>query len=218
MAFLSGLLPGQHYSMTAEQIVDNPVPRPGGTRGLQGFYTVDRVQQRFWSSSPSFPIQVEILKIFSQSRVPQRLLSVSPGQAGERVFRTFPTGKKGAKIPRTQGSELGTESSSWTPSAQLGSGTVAQHGVQPLVQAVHGCCLSVLEASGRISCSTSCVSRCSHLEIWTLPSPLVSFSPSGVWVLSVEYVVFGTRALLGSTVDTCSTGGSGRIWAFSTLK
>ena len=36
---------------------------------------------------------------------------------------------------------------------------------------------------------------------------LVSFSSSGVSVLLVEYVVFGTRALLGSTVDTCSTGG-----------
>ena len=42
---------------------------------------------------------------------------------------------------------------------------------QPMVQAVHGCCLSVLEASGRISCSTCCMSRCSYLEIWTLPSP-----------------------------------------------
>ena len=27
-------------------------------------------------------------------------------------------------------------------------------------------------SSGRISCSTCYVSRCSHLEIWTLPSPL----------------------------------------------
>ena len=35
------------------------------------------------------------------------------------------------------------------------------------MQAVHGCCLSVLEAYGRISSSTCCVSRCSHLEIWT---------------------------------------------------
>ena len=38
--------------------------------------------------------------------------------------------------------------------------------------------------------------------------PLVSFSLcSGEWVLPVEYSVwiFGTRALLGSTVDTCST-------------
>ena len=34
---LSGFLPGQNYSMTAEQIVDNPVPRPGGAGDLQGF-------------------------------------------------------------------------------------------------------------------------------------------------------------------------------------
>ena len=43
----------------------------------------------------------------------------------------------------------------------------------------------------------------------------VSFIPSGVWVLLVECVVVGTRALLGSTVDTCSMGGFGRISAFS---
>ena len=34
---LSGFLPGQ-YSMTAEQIVDNPVPRPGGAGDLQGLH------------------------------------------------------------------------------------------------------------------------------------------------------------------------------------
>ena len=34
---LSGFLPGQNYSMTAEQIVDNPVPRPGGAGDSQGF-------------------------------------------------------------------------------------------------------------------------------------------------------------------------------------
>ena len=33
------------------------------------------------------------------------------------------------------------------------------------------------------------------------------FQSFGVWVLPVEYVVFGTRALLGLTVDTCSTRG-----------
>ena len=43
---------------------------------------------------------------------------------------------------------------------------------------------------------------------------LVSFSPSGVWVLPAEYVVLGTRALLGSTVDTCSTGGLDEFQAF----
>ena len=42
----------------------------------------------------------------------------------------------------------------------------------------------------------------------------------GVWVLLVEYSVwiFGTRALLGSTVDTCSTGGLGRISEISTFR
>ena len=34
---LSGFLPGQNYSMTAEQIVDNPVPRPDVAGDLQGF-------------------------------------------------------------------------------------------------------------------------------------------------------------------------------------
>ena len=37
-------------------------------------YTVDRVQQRFWSRSPSLLFQMEVYKIFSKSRVPQRLL------------------------------------------------------------------------------------------------------------------------------------------------
>ena len=32
---LSGFLPGQSYFFTAEQIVDNPVPWPGGAGGLQ---------------------------------------------------------------------------------------------------------------------------------------------------------------------------------------
>ena len=39
---------------------------------------------------------------------------------------------------------------------------------QPLVQAVHGCRLSAMEAFGRIPCYRCCVSRCSHLENWTL--------------------------------------------------
>ena len=33
-----GFLPGQHYSVTAEQIVDNPVPSPGGAGCLQGLH------------------------------------------------------------------------------------------------------------------------------------------------------------------------------------
>ena len=35
---LSGFLPGQNCSKTAEQIVDNPVPRPDVAEDLQGFH------------------------------------------------------------------------------------------------------------------------------------------------------------------------------------
>ena len=49
---------------------------------------------------------------------------------------------------------------------------------------------------------------------------LVSFSPLvfGCCLWSTSYWFFGTRALLGSTVDTCSMGGFGRISSFSTLR
>ena len=118
---LSGFLPGQNYSMTAEQIVDNPVPRPGCAGGLQGSHrgqgstafsgranfrsSTNRVQQRglllrnavlsgLWSRSKSFPIQVEVFKIFSQSRVPQRPLRFLLDTLVKGVFRTFPHRKK----------------------------------------------------------------------------------------------------------------------------
>ena len=49
---------------------------------------------------------------------------------------------------------------------------------------------------------------------------LVSFSPCGVWVLTVEYVVLVFRDACAAwfNVDTCSAGGFGRISAFSTLR
>ena len=82
-----------------------------------------------------------------------------------------------------------------------------------VVQTVLGSRLSVMEAFGRISCSTWPHRRCSHLDTWILPSPLylsVLVLVYGLW--STAYGFFGTRALLGSTVDTCSTGGLGRIF------
>ena len=63
-------------------------------------------------------------------------------------------------------------------------------------------------------------SRCSHLANWTLRlHPRFFQLCSGEWVLPMEYSVwiFGTRALLGSTVDTRSSRGFGRISTFSTL-
>ena len=108
---LSGFLPRQHYSVTAEQIVDNPVSRPGGAEVFKA-YTLDRVQQRFRSRSPSF--RSRSLR-FSASPKSSASSSVSPGQAGEWFFSHFSHRKKSAKIPRTEGSGLGAQSSSWTP-------------------------------------------------------------------------------------------------------
>ena len=83
---------------------------------------------------------------------------------------------------------------------------------QPLVQTVRGR-QSVMEAFGRISSSTCPSPRYSHLEIWTLPSPSY-LSVLRCWVLPLEYVVFGTRAFLGSTMDTCPAGGFWRTSHF----
>ena len=64
---------------------------------------MDRVQQRFRSRSPSFLIQVEVFKIFSQSRVPQRPSSDSPGQAGEGFFSHFSPPEKKCEDPAHAG-------------------------------------------------------------------------------------------------------------------
>ena len=80
---------------------------------------------------------------------------------------------------------------------------------QPLVQAVHGCRLSAMEAFGRTSSST-CL-PCRVVRTWNLdtsPLPLYLSAYSGVWVLPVEYSVLDfsgdpASTSLGSTVDTC---------------
>ena len=75
--------------------------------------------------------------------------------------------------------------------------------------------LLVMEAFGRISSSTlPASSRCSHLEIWTSPSPSYLSVP-----LVFECYLWSTSyCIRGSTVETCSSRGFGRISAFSTLR
>ena len=81
--------------------------------------------------------------------------------------------------------------------------------------------LSVMEACGRISSSTLPPRRA--VRTWKSglclrPRILQSFWCMGVACGVRRIGFFGTRALLGSTVDTCFTGGFGRILAFSTLR
>ena len=52
---------------------------------------------------------------FHQNPLPAAGSSDLLETANQVVFRTFPGRKKSAKIPRTQGSELGADFSSWRP-------------------------------------------------------------------------------------------------------
>ena len=83
--------------LIAEPIIDIPIPGRGGELVFKVF-TVNRVLQRCWSRSPKLLIQVEVFKILSQSRVPQRparfLLDTLV-----RVFRIFPRVKKSRSLP-----------------------------------------------------------------------------------------------------------------------
>ena len=108
----SGFLPGQSYSVTAEQIVDNPV-RPGGAGDLQSFPR-GQGSTAFLEQIADFPDPVGDQQDFQPVQGSAASSSDLPGQAGQGVFRTFPQNKKSAKIPRTQGSELPPHSSPWT--------------------------------------------------------------------------------------------------------
>ena len=90
---LSGFLPGQHYYMTAEQIVDNPVPRPGGAGGLQGFLP-QQSSTAFLEQIAEFPDPVGGLQDFQPVQGSAASSSVSPGQAGEGFFSHFSHRKK----------------------------------------------------------------------------------------------------------------------------
>ena len=96
---LSGFLPGQNYSMTAEQIVDNPVPRPGVARDLQGFPR-GQGSTAFSEQIPKFPDPGGGRQDFQPVQGSAASSSDSRGQAGQGVFRTFHHRKKSAKVPR----------------------------------------------------------------------------------------------------------------------
>ena len=95
---LSGFRAGQHFSVTAQQIVDDPVPRPGVCGSLQGLHR--------GQSSTAFLEQIAVspdpgggLQNFPPVQSSAASSSVSPGHAGQGVFRTFPRDKKVRRSP-----------------------------------------------------------------------------------------------------------------------
>ena len=95
---LSGFLPGQYYSMTAEQIVDNPVPRPGGVGDLQGFPR-GQGSTALSEQIPEFPDPGGGHADFQPVQGSAASSSDSPGQAGQGVFRTFSPFQKKCEDP-----------------------------------------------------------------------------------------------------------------------
>ena len=90
---LSSFLAGQNYSMTAEQIVDNPVLRPGVGGSFQGLHR-GQSPTAFLEQIAESPDPGGGLQDFQPVQSSAASSSVSPGHAGHGVFRTLHRDKK----------------------------------------------------------------------------------------------------------------------------
>ena len=228
---VSGFLPGQNYSMTAEQIVDNPVPRPGGVGDLQGFPR-GQGSTALSEQIPEFPDPRGGREDFQPVQGSAVSSSDSPWTSWSRGFLAlFTTGKK-CEDPAHPGVGTGCALELMDTVSLAGVSSVAQHGVRLLllVAEKQEWCFLVCSSGSpshpvawsscwcRLCLATSAswrlleefpLLRAPRRAIHTWKSGLClrprMFQYFGVWVLPLEYVVFGTRALLDSTMDTCST-------------
>ena len=110
----SGFLPGQYSSVTAEQIVDNPVPRSGGVGDLQGLPR-GQGSTAFSEQIPEFPDPGGGREDFQPVQFSAASSSDLPRQAGQGFFGTFPQNQKSATQPPHSRLELPLHSSPWTP-------------------------------------------------------------------------------------------------------
>ena len=173
------------------------------------------------------------MKIFSQSRAPQCLPRILLDKLVKGFLALFP-GRKKCKDPAHPGVGTGCRVELMDAVSLAGVSSVAQHGVRLLilVAAKQEWCFLVC-SSGPPSYPVAWSSCWCRLCLATRPSwrlleefPLLRalcrairtwksglylrpcvFQSFGVWLLLLEYVVFGTRALLGSTVDPRSSRG-----------
>ena len=89
---LSGFLPGQHYSMTAEQIVDNPVPRRSFSGDLQGFSPGQSSSKRTANKIADIPVPSGGPQDFPQTLHRAGVSSDLPDEANQGVFSYFSPG------------------------------------------------------------------------------------------------------------------------------
>ena len=181
---LSGFLPGQHYSMTAEQTVDNPVPRRSFSGDLQGFSPGQSSSKRTANKIADIPVPRGAFTIFLKLFIVQGFRPICRRRQIKGFLALFP-GKNKCEDSAHPGVGTGcaVELMDAMSSAGLEHGgqgdrhgcgyllvaerqerswlvllllvyPLAQWLEQPLVQAVHGCRLSAKEAFGRISSST----------------------------------------------------------------
>ena len=129
---LSGFLPTQNYSMTAEQIVDNPVPRPGGAGDLQGFPRGPG-PTAFSEQVLEFPDPGGGRQDFQPVQGSAASSSDSPGQAGQWVFLALFPGRKKCKDPAHPGVGTGCRVELMDAVSLAGVSSVAQHGVRLLL-------------------------------------------------------------------------------------
>ena len=104
-----------------EQIVDNPVPRRdfgGGLHGLhpgQSSTAFGEADHRAAEQNVDIPVLRGAPHDFHQNPLPAAGSSDLPDMANQGFFKHFSPSEISAKIPRTQGSELGADFSSWPP-------------------------------------------------------------------------------------------------------
>ena len=83
---LSGFFPGQNFSMTAEQIIDNPVPRRSFSGDLQGFSPGQSSSKRTANKIADIPVPSGGLHDFPQTLHRAGVSSRFAGRGKSRVF------------------------------------------------------------------------------------------------------------------------------------
>ena len=124
---LSGFVTGHNCSMIAEQIVHNPVPRPGGAGGLQSFHR-GQGSTAFSEQIAEFPDPGGGRQDFQPVQGSATSSQILLDKLVKGFFSLFPTGKK-CEDPAHPGVGTGCRVELMDAVSLAGVSMVAQHGV-----------------------------------------------------------------------------------------